>query len=723
MLAWGEKMNDSSLSENEACLLDCFIAIAKTKGSKVAKKQLIAEIQLRDVNISPASLVEIGNRFSLSVDLATAPLAKIKPAILPILLVMNDQSVCILTQINHKTNTVQLKYYQGDNSLHQVKISDLTKEYSHRYLYITTLEKFEMRSDESELFKKRKNWFWGTIWQFRHLYKQVIFSALVINLIALASPLFVMNVYDRVVPNNAIETLWVLAIGVILAYIIDFVLKTLRAYFVDAVNKKLDIVLSTQLLRKSLNTTMASQPASSGVRANHLKDFDSVRDFFGSAVLTGAVDLPFFFIFIAVIGYIGGKLCLVPLGASFIIILMAKILSGPLYHHISQTFVGSTQKTAVLFESLSSVELIKTTLSHARILDRWRRFTGKVAEESMRSKLYSVLAVNFTAFVLVMSNVIVVILGVYAIKAGDLTIGGLIGCTILTSRALAPLAQVTGLLTRVQQTRCSLAALNEVMAAEEERSEGQSFLNLDHLEGTIKFENVSFNYPGQETELLKNISFEVKEGEKVALLGNMGSGKTTLFKILLGLYKTDAGSVSINDVDINQYDPIFLRQQMSYLEQSPKLLFGSALYNIKLKHPDASDEEVLEAAKISGANYMLSRHPKGFNMQIAEQGKGLSGGQAQTIALARTLLPNSPVLLLDEPTGAMDHWAEQKFITAMRGYLQGKTMLLVTHKQSLLTLVDRIIIMQNGQVVMNDTRDKVLEAMSSPKPAGEDNGS
>jgi ATP-binding cassette subfamily C protein LapB len=347
------------------------------------------------------------------------------------------------------------------------------------------------------------------------------------------------------------------------------------------------------------------------------------------------------------------------------------------------------------------------------VLSQWRRYTAKVANDALKSRFFSVLAVNLTSLIVMLSSVSIVVTGVYLINTGQgvLTLGGLIACMILNGRALSPLGQITSLLTRVQQTRCSLQALNEVMDAEDERPSEKQFLQHHIVKGAIEFEHVTFSYPSQEVPMLDDLSFSVKAGEHVAILGNMGSGKSTLLKLIQGFYHPQKGAVRVDDLDLLQLDPLLIRQYMGYLEQSPKLLFGTALSNIKLKDSQVEDSKVIAAANLSGASRFLNHHPEGFAMPVAEQGKGLSGGQIQSLALARTLLLDPPILLLDEPTSSMDSGAVQSFLQQMKTYLNNKTLLLVTHKQSLLQLVDRIILMQHGKIVMDDKRDKVLNAI------------
>lgn len=712
-------MTMSAKKQQELQLLDAFIAAAKLQGRTVDPQKFTAEIMTHDREITAQTIVEVAKRFDLIATLDKRFFKKITFEDIPTILILKNGDACLLLDVDNETYTAKVQYFGTENLIKMVSIDALEESYSGDCLIIKAYEPFEERADDKKMFKMHYPWFWGTMMQFSSFYSHVILAALLINIFTIIFPLYVMNVYDRVVPNNATDTLWVLTFGVFLAFLFDFLLKTLRAYFVDVANKKVDIILSSRLLKKTLDVRMADQPASVSVRANHLKDFESVRDFFSSLTLAGVVDLPFMVIFIAVIFFVGGALAIVPIVSVVIITIMSLILSIPLYNYVSQSFVGSSQKTAILHEALSAVEVVKSNVSYGDILSRWRHYSVEVAELALKSRFFSTLAVNMTGFVTQFSNIAVVVFGVYLIHTGTLSIGGLIACTMLTGRCLAPLGQVTSILIRLQQTRCSLKALDDIMALTEERSEEKTYVMQSAIVGAVELDQVAFHYADQNVDFLKDISFKITPGEKVAILGNMGSGKSTILKLIMNFYEPTQGMIRIDDIAIDQWDPHHLRRSVGYLEQSPKLLFGTAIYNVTLKHPDAPVENIQRAIDVSGAARIFSRHPDGINMKIAEQGKGLSGGQVQSIALARTLVGDPKILLLDEPTSEMDQLSEQEFIQKMPAYLEGRTLIMVTHKQSLLRIVDRIIVLHNGKVLMDGAKNEVLgkiqESVSSER--------
>jgi len=560
---------------------------------------------------------------------------------------------------------------------------------------------------------KTKHWFWGTILRFWPIYGEVFLASILLNSFALASPLFVMNVYDRVVPNRAIETLWVLAIGVATVFIFDLLLRSLRGYFIDMAGKKADVILSATIFEKVMGIKMASRSNSVGSFANNMHEFESFREFFTSATLTTLIDLPFMFLFIFVIWTISGELAYVPLVAIPLGIMVSLIIQVPLGRTIQNLFRHSGQKSATLIETLTGLETIKSIGAESQIQRKWEQTIGFIAKYSQSSRLLSSMAVNFTAFLQQMASVCVVVFGVYKIAEGDITMGALIASTILTGRALAPLGQVAGILTRYHQSKAALSSLNNLMSLPVERPSGREFLHRPNFKGNIEFKKVSFRYPEQPMDALSEVTFSIKQGEKVAFIGRIGSGKSSIEKLLLGLYEPMEGSILLDGTDIRQIDPVDLRRNIGYAPQDVVLFFGSIRDNIVMGAPFADDGAVIKAAEIAGVTEFVNRHPAGFDLPVGERGEGLSGGQRQSVAVARALLLDCPVLVLDEPTNAMDNSTEEQFKSKLQSHLADKTMILVTHKASLLSLVSRIIVMDQGRLVADGPRDQILAALKN----------
>lgn len=558
---------------------------------------------------------------------------------------------------------------------------------------------------------KPSSWFWESLLKYKKVYMDVILASLVVNILSIFSSLFTMNVYDRVIPNQAHETLWALAIGVFIAYIFDILLRTLRSYFVDTANKRGDNEISAMLFERVMGLRLEHRPASSGSMANTLKEFDSLRDFFTSATLLSVVDLPFVFIFILVIGWIGGSLFLVPLIAIPLIIFSGLIFQPALERAMNLNLTEASQKHGLLIESISNMETIKSLSTEGFFQNKWESILEASSASSFRSKFLATMIVNMTSFIQQVAYILIIIIGVYLIEKNALTMGGLVACSILASRAMAPLAQISSLLIRFQTASHALRNLNTLIATEQERPSNKKFLHRPSFDGGIQFNKVTFNYPGQGAHSLDSISFDIKPGDKVAILGRVGSGKTTLLKLILGLYRPQSGSILIDGIDQNQIDPIDLRSNMGYVDQDAKLFYGTLRDNIAIVKPDATDAMILEVAKIAGVEEFAKTHPLGYEMRVGEGGHGLSGGQRQAITIARALLLNPQIILMDEPTSGMDTVAESHFIKNMNIFLKQRTLLFVTHKSSMMTMVDKIILMDAGKIVAFGPRDEVLKKL------------
>lgn len=555
-------------------------------------------------------------------------------------------------------------------------------------------------------------WFWNALFKGWPIYGESIVATLLLNLFTLAIPLFVMNVYDRVVPNSAIETLWVLAIGASIVIGFDFVLRTLRGYFLDIAGKRADLEMSSSLLKQLLGTRLEARIGSTGSLASNLRDFDGLRDFFTSATLATLIDIPFLFVFLVAIWMIGGPVVIVPLLAVPAVLLTSILIEIPLNKAVQDSFRESTQKHAILVEALAASETIKCQCAEPSILARWTALVSKVAKSGLRSKLWSSLAVNLTTLIHQFTSIATVVYGVHLIKDGELTVGALIASTILSGRALAPLTSVASLLIRYRQSMTALHALNKLMAQPLDHIDGENYLQRPPAQGAIEFREVTFSYPRQEAPALRDITLKIAPGEHVAIIGRIGSGKSTLQRLILNLYQPQQGTVLLDGIDIRQISPQQLRSQTGYVSQDIVLFRSSLRENIAFSTPTAHDEDILAAAQLAGVDDFARLHPMGYDMPIGERGEGLSGGQRQAVALARALLNAPQILLLDEPTGSMDTRAEMAWLQRFTPFSEGRTLILVTHRASLLPLVQRVIVLEQGRIVADGPRDEVLQRIN-----------
>ncbi|MEW4983521.1 MAG: type I secretion system permease/ATPase [Cycloclasticus sp.] len=700
--------NISSMTSQDDPLLLALLSVCKLLNSPHSADSLTAGLPLVDNKLTASLFVRAAQRAGFSTGLVRRPLAEISNLVLPAVLLLEDGKTCVLISKKDETCTIILP--ETDSGEKAVHLNVLDEIYSGSAFFIQLNHTFDDRTADSVI-PKAKHWFWDVIYKSWPIYSEALAASLLINLFALASPLFIMNVYDRVVPNHALETLWVLAIGVTIVFTFDFVMKGLRGYFIDVAGKRSDIILSATIFEKVMGIKMENRPKSVGAFASNLSEFESFRDFLTSATLTTLIDLPFLFIFIAVIYMLGGNLALVPLAVLPLAILGALAVQKPLKNTINELFKYSAQKNATLIESLNNLDSIKSAGAEGQIQGKWEQNIGQISRLSLKSRFYSSIATNLTAFLTQMASISVVVFGVYKISEGELTMGALIACTILTGRALAPIGQVASLLTRYHQARASLDTLTNMMSLPVEREPGKKYLHRPTFKGDIEFKNISFSYPEQPIKALDNISFKIKAGERIAFIGRIGSGKSTIEKLMLGMYEPQEGSILVDGTDIRQVDPSDLRRQIGYVPQDISLMFGSVKDNITLGSRYADDASILHAAEVAGVTQFVNRHPEGFDMPVGERGSSLSGGQRQSVAVARSLLLSPPIFIMDEPSNSMDNSTEARFKEKLSEQLNKQTLILVTHRASLLTLVDRLIVMDGSKIMADGPKDKVLEAL------------
>jgi ATP-binding cassette subfamily C protein LapB len=631
---------------------------------------------------------------------------------LPMILLLSNQNTCILDDLNDDNSKAKIIYPEGNNGLTEwINVKDLEKE----YLGFAYMLKKEFKYEENDfhtLNVKQTNWFWDTLKLSKNAYLDVILASFMINIFILATPLFTMNVYDRVIPNNAQETLMVFTIGIILVYIFDFALKTLRAYFLELAAKKSDIIMSSIIFEKIMDLKLSSHPTSIGSFANNIKDFESIRTFFSTATMTIFIDLPFSIIFISVIYYIGGYLVLVPITTMLIITFYALIIKNPLKKSIESSHKASAKKNGILIESLQNIETIKTLGISGKRQFLWEESTGEIAQKNLKAKTIASSIPNITHFLIQLNTIFVIVFGVYLIQEFQLTMGGLIAVVILTSRTISPIGQVANLITNYADAKTSYLTLNEIVSRETERLDKKEFIQRKRIFGHIEFKNVSFKYPGCNVLALDNVSFTIEAGEKVGIIGRIGSGKSTIAKLILKLYDIDEGNILLDGIDINQIDPADIRKNIGYVSQDIHLLRGTVKDNITSSKRNYNDEDMIKASKISGVERFVHTHPKGYDIPIGERGIGLSGGQKQSIAIARALMQDSTIMLLDEPTNAMDNSTEKELIKNLKLELKDKSLFLITQKTSVLDLCDRVIVMHNGKVMMDDKKSIVTKKLA-----------
>ncbi len=695
------------------------IALAtRLLGAPVSDAALSAEV-VRDgkLNANFQSLKEVLRSHGFDNTLSKRALRDIPSLALPAVLILHNEDAAVLTSVDGVGDERIYRIRQTDGLERTLSQAELSAVYLGFCWFIKPKQISDKRSELPE-YHLPKSWFWQVIWRFKGYYYQVILATFLINFLALVSSLYVMNVYDRVIPNQAYETLWVLSIGVVLAITFEFVAKMIRGYLTDVAGKKADLIISSALFRRVMALRLAERPASAGSYANNLRDFESVREFMTSASLLALVDFPFLILFVTVIAMVGGKLALVPMLIIPIVLIVSFVAQRPLAKYINESMKEGSQRQGLLVETLEGIETLKTNNATNWAQQRWDSYTAKTAASSIKVKNTSNFVVNFAVAMQQLNTVFLVLLGTYLIHAENpasrITMGALIASVILSGRALSPLSQMAGLATRFQQAKMALNGVNQIVERPVERHPDRNYITLSQTQGQVKFDRVSFKYGDEGAEALNQISFTVNPGEKVGVLGRIGSGKSTMLKLASGLYEPAGGNVTLDGVDMRQIDPNFLRSEVLLLNQSPRLFLGTLRENMDIARSDgySSDHELINALRRFGLDRLIKNHPRGLDMPLGEDGMGLSGGQKQIVALARMTLRQPRVVLLDEPTTGLDQATERSSLQAIANWAQDKTLLVVTHRPQVLQIVNRIIVVDNGQIVMDGPRDAVLQKLA-----------
>ncbi len=697
-------------------LLDCLVELTRIYGRPSTRAALSAGLPLSKQGLTPSMFARAASNAGFSGKVVRRALDKIDVALLPAILLLNDNQACVFLSWNKVTDNAKLLFPDSGQGEVFMPMEELQKRYTGITLFSRPRFRFDKRTP-SVVDVVQKHWFWGAILEQTSLFKDILAAALLINIFGVAMPLFSMNVYDRVVPNYALETLWVFAIGMTLVLGLDYVIRLLRGHFVDLASARIDLKLSALIMERVLGMRLAQRPASVGAFASNLRSFETVRDFIASATVTTIIDLPFALIFLIVIAWISWPLVFLPMIGIVLVIMYGYLIQHRMRELSETTFRASALRNATLVESLTALETIKANGAESQMQAKWEKTTAFLARVNAQLRLLSASTMNGASAIQQFINVAIVVAGVYLIHERMLTMGGLIASTMLAGRAMAPLSQVVGLLLQFENAKVAMKALEGIMNTPNERSDEASFVHRPEIRGNIEFKDVQFNYPGSEEQALKGISLTIKPGEHVAIIGRVGSGKSTLQKLILGLYAPTKGAILLDGVDLRQLDPADLRRSVGYVAQDSTLFFGSLRENITIRAPYADDSALVAAAELAGLNEFVNGHPQGFDMIVSERGESLSGGQRQSIAIARSVLLDPPIMLLDEPTSSMDFISETQLKDRIARFGQHKTMVIVTHRSSLMDLADRIIVLDNGIIVADGPKDKVIAALQAGQVA------
>ncbi len=675
-------------------------------GKAVEPSQITSNVPLPDGRITERELEECATRAGLEVAECDRPIRALKRTMLPVLGVSEDGHAVTLVDYNDGHFEC---CYPGIPGTSWVSPDELKLEQLERWYFIRPIVYFDKRSLLYHL-PDPKRWFWDTLKSNRGIYAWALLGTIVINLFGAVIPFFTMAVYDRVVPNNALSSLWVLASAAVIVVLFDFAIKVTRSHLVDAASRRVDIALSSRIFSQALRLRASNRPASGGVLANIVRDFDSVRDFFTSTTLTVLGDMPFVLFFIAIIALVAGPLALVPIALIPLALGSALLLRKPMNRILENNAQAGSQRTAHLFEVMNGLDTVKCVGAESWARRKWEMLTVTLSGDSVRLRGLAALGNYISSSLTSLTTVLMVTFGALLIAANELTLGQLIAASMLSSRAVAPISQLAGIIVRWQQTKIALEALNQVMEAPTDDEEGK--LHLPAIRGQVELRDVSFGYPGS-TPLLNGMNLRINPGEKLAFIGRIGSGKSTVLKLLLNLYQPEKGTVMVDNIPVSHVDPHNLRRQIGYVPQDVVLFHGDIRENILMGATDISDADLLEAIHIACLEPTLAQLPDGLNTQVGERGERLSGGQRQAIGIARALVRKPKLLLMDEPSSMIDPGTENQLIQNLRTYLNETTLILVTHRMAMLPMVDRLVVFDQGRITADGPRDLVLERLAA----------
>ncbi|MGE9764103.1 type I secretion system permease/ATPase [Pseudomonas sp. PDM20] len=698
---------DPRLSHDDP-LLDGLLILCRLHGCAVSRNSLSAGLPLRDQRLSAALLPRAAARAGLQGRLLRRELRSISNLNLPVLLLLNDGRSAVLRQWREDGQALILPC-ETEGGEQAVGADELATQYSGQALFARP--RHELEAARKPLVPRVEAWFRDTLRLSRWLYTDALVASLLINLLGMLVPLFVMQTYDRVVPNQALSTLWVLAAGLLIGTLFELLLRVLRSNLLDMAGKKTDVVLSATLFERITGMSLKAKPETVGGFAQSIHDFQGLREFLTALTLTSLIDLPFSLLMILVIGLLGGWLVAVPLLAFPITIVFALIIQSRLRDTVQKSLTLGAERQALLIETLGGLETLKACGAESERQYRWESTHGALARLDNHARFLSALATNGTLFLQQFAGLAMICAGVYSILDGNLSVGALVASYMLNSRVLAPLGQIAGLITRYQQARLTMKSTDALMELPQERQARQRPLERTQLHGALEVRQLSFSYPEQTTPALNHVSLRMAPGEKIGIIGKSGSGKSTFGRLLMGFYHPDEGQILLDGLDLRQLDVSDLRQQIGYVAHDLPLLAGSLRDNLTLGARYVSDARMLEVAELTGVSELARQHPAGFDRPVGERGQLLSGGQRQAVLMARAMLLDPPILLLDEPTSAMDNSSEEILRKRLHEACRDKTLLLVTHRTSMLSLVDRLLVLDSGRIVADGPKDAVIEAL------------
>ncbi|MCL6730100.1 type I secretion system permease/ATPase [Sphingomonas hankyongi] len=629
----------------------------------------------------------------------------------PAILELEDDRALVLLETRDRDGLI---YAPGVAEAMWVKLEEIEPAYTGRAVVVETDPTQERLNERPWDEAKRRHWFWSEVWKVRREFWPVLLAALIVNMLAFAMPLFTMNVYDRVIPNKAVSTLWVLALGVVLALTFDFILRVARARLIDEVGRKLDAKLSQKLFEKVMNLPMAQREGSTGAFARRVSEYEMVRDFFASTTVVLAVDVVFLVLFLALITALAGWLVIVPIVGIALMLFAGFSLQKSMGRAALDAQADSSLQHSVLVESIAGAETLKASRAEGQMLGRWRRYSAMSAATQERMRKLTAIAVNLASVSQQLISIGLLIGGFYRFQQGEMTMGAIIAIIMLSGRSLQPVGQLAFLITRGRQAMATLDSLQRMMEADDERQVAMRSIVPEIRAGHIQLADVSFRYPNASRDALSGLNLKIDPGERIGVIGRVASGKSTLGRVLCGLYAPTQGVMTVDGLDSRQYHPHQLRDSFRFVSQDAEVFSGTVRDNLMLGAAQADDRQLIDAVVRSGADIFLSRDAAGFDLPVGERGSRLSGGQRSLLVLARALVSPSKLLFLDEPTGSMDTQTENYFIEHLKTALGADQSLVVaTHRHNMLSILTRLIVIDGGKIIADGPRDEVLKHLTA----------
>jgi ATP-binding cassette subfamily C protein LapB len=688
-------------------LLDAVATIAALFERPFSDLRVKKGLALDDDGLVPLDQLDHAlDAVGLRCHLVRRPLAAWNSQDVPAILLLDEERPLVLTAMDDDSCWVRLP---GARSDLQIDRRLLDAAYSGQGVIVRHDPASETARERPWDQATKQHWFWSEVWKERSQYGYVTFASLLINLLAFAMPLFTMNVYDRIIPNKAAASLWMLALGALFAIAVEYGLRLARTGLIDEVGRGIDARLSQRLLDKVLNLPLATQRGSTGALARRVTDYEQVRDFFASTTIVLITDILFLAVFVALIAVLGGWLAVIPIVAMAVMLAMGWALQRRMSAAVADAQVDASMLQTTLVETIGSLETVKACRAEGRMLGKWRRLSASNAYTQEEMRKLTATAVNLATLCQQATGVALIIGGFYLFNAGSISMGAIIAIVMLASRSLAPVGQLAFLMTRGRQAFVTLNSLQQLMDQDDERDKGSRSITPEIRDGRLQLDHVSFRYPDTERESLADVSLVIEPGERVGLIGRVASGKSTLGRVLCGLYDPTSGSYRIDGLESRQYDPHDLRSTLRFVGQDAELFSGTVRENLMVGASDADDAAIIDAVRRSGADEFLGRDTAGFDFHIGERGARLSGGQRSFLVLARALMTPAHLLFLDEPTGAMDSQTEKHFVEHLQAAIPStQTLIIATHRMTVLGLVDRLIVMDNGRIVADGPRDEIL---------------